>query len=129
MLLLVRNLLPWPRMSVIPLDEAVAASEVRKENLLRLHICRRVVEAPCLTLHRQLLTKKDAVEQEMGESLIWDQNSAESDKAIALERHADIRGRSTWPELINWMADAVARMRSVFLDRVLALDLSPSEDD
>ena len=78
---------------------------------------------------RQLLSQKEAIEREIGEPLMWNPNPDASDKTIALERHANIKDRATWPELIDWMVDTVARMRSVFRDRVLALDLPRSEDD
>ena len=78
---------------------------------------------------RQLLSQKEAIEREIGEPLMWDPNPDASDKTIGLERAADIRDRSTWPELMDWMVDAVARMRGAFRDRVRALDLSERGGD
>src|SRR5262249_697222 len=71
----------------------------------------------------QLLEHRAAIEHDLGDSLIWNPNPDASDKVIRLQRKADIRIKDQWPEYLNWMVDAVIRLRKVFGPRIKALQL------
>jgi len=71
----------------------------------------------------QLLENRLEIEQSVGEPLIWNPNPDASDKVILLHRKADIRIKSLWPDYLNWMVDAVVRLRKVFGPRIKSLQL------
>lgn len=76
---------------------------------------------------QHLAADRAAIEAAFGEPLVWNPNPSASDKVVALQREADLNKRAAWPEYLDWMVDAVRRMRSVFGPRVRAMELKPAE--
>ena len=80
----------------------------------------------------QLMDSREAIERELGETLIWNPNPEASDKVIVYQRDADLRNRAHWPDYLQWMVAATVNMRRVFGPRVKALQLdltSPGSAD
>jgi Domain of unknown function (DUF4268) len=71
----------------------------------------------------QLLESRTEIEQDLGESLLWNPNPEASDKVIVLRRTADIRIKDQWPDHLKWMVDATVRLRKVFGPRIKALQV------
>lgn len=71
----------------------------------------------------QLMDSRVEIERELGETLIWNPNPEASDKVIALQRDADLRAKDRWKEYLEWMVQAVVKMRRVFSPRVRALQV------
>jgi hypothetical protein len=76
---------------------------------------------------RHLEEDRNAIEAAVGEPLTWNPNPTATNKVVALERAADLTNKAAWPEYVDWMVDAVRRMRSVFGPRVRAMELKPVE--
>ena len=87
---------------------------------VRVYISNTVAE----TALPQLEGQKAEIEQEIGEALQWNPHPDNRDKIIALHHEADIWDRDRWDEYINWLVDAVARFRKVFMPRVRKLKLT-----
>lgn len=77
----------------------------------------------------ELLKSKDAIEQEIGQPLLWNPNPDAIDKTIAVYRDTDLRRRDKWPEYLDWMVDMTDRFRRVFGPRIRDLNLASLEDD
>ncbi len=71
----------------------------------------------------QLESQKDAIEKEIGESLIWNPNPENRDKTITLSMEADISNRDNWKGYIEWLVNRTELFRRAFMPRVRALQL------
>jgi hypothetical protein len=77
----------------------------------------------------QLLESRAEIEAELGEPLLWNPNPEASDKVILLRRKADIRIKDQWADHLNWMVDAVVRLRKIFGPRIKSLQLDSIAND
>ncbi|MCE5255015.1 MAG: DUF4268 domain-containing protein [Actinomycetia bacterium] len=72
----------------------------------------------------QLEMDKAAIEQEIGQQLLWNPNADSMDKIIALYREADLHDRAAWAEYVEWMVHTVSLFRKTFAPRVKRLQLA-----
>lgn len=86
---------------------------------VRVYIGNRIAEAALAQLERE----KAAIEQEIGEPLVWNPTPERRDKIIGLFRKVDVSDRESWPGYCEWLATYVDRFRKVFMPRVKALKL------
>jgi hypothetical protein len=93
---------------------------------VRVYLTKRYGGDAALT---QLLESRKEIEEALGEPLLWNPNPEFSDKVILLQRKADIRIKDQWTGHLNWMVDAVVRLRKVFGPRIKALQLNSIGDD
>ena len=77
----------------------------------------------------QLDDQREEIEQEIGESLVWDANPQARDKTIAIHRDADLRQRGEWDGHLKWMVDMTGRFRKAFVPRVKQLNLDVVRED
>lgn len=71
----------------------------------------------------QLLDRKQEIESEIGEQLVWDPHPNNRDKVIVVYLDADIDDREKWDEYLDWMRDTTLKFRRTFSKRVKQLDL------
>lgn len=62
--------------------------------------------------------KKDEIEAEIGEKLIWNPFPEKMDKSIILYREGDLLNKTAWPEYSEWLTKYVVKFRSAFSKRV-----------
>jgi len=74
----------------------------------------------------QLQAQRNEIEQELGTKLTWNPNPDNRDKTIGVDRDANLRDRTAWPEYLDWMVDMTTRFRKVFMPRIKKLDLKES---
>jgi hypothetical protein len=73
--------------------------------------------------YRLLEAQRQAIEQELGEALIWDFESGRRQNHIKFERQdVDPMDESQWPEIHGWLREKAERMDRVFRPRVKALN-------
>jgi hypothetical protein len=77
----------------------------------------------------QLMDDRAKIEEEIGETLMWNPYPEKRDKIILLSRDADLTIRENWAEYLNWLVDKTIRFRKVFAKRVKQLDLSKKLED
>ena len=78
----------------------------------------------------QLMQHKEAIEQVIGEPLVWDARPDAQDKLISLSRNIKISDRSSWDADIDWLAHKIRDYIKAFKDRIKKLDLksNPPEE-
>ncbi len=76
----------------------------------------------------RLLQSKEAIEEALGYSLVWNPNEAAINKTIAAHREADLRNRDSWPAHLDWMVKTTSQFRQVFGPRVREMNLGTAED-
>lgn len=76
----------------------------------------------------QLLAQREQIEEEIGESLIWDPNPDTLDKVIGIYRPVELTNREKWPEAMDWLVDMTAKFRAAFSPRVKQLELDATEE-
>jgi hypothetical protein len=110
-------------------DVALGRSNISLSNILdtyasrigvRVYIGNRIADA----VLSQLEKDKVAIEQEIGEQLVWNPTPEKRDKIIALFRKVDLSNRAGWPEYCDWLVNYVAKFRKAFMPRVKMLNLS-----
>jgi hypothetical protein len=102
------------------------ASVAKKKIGVRLYISNRINSEAAL---QELLTDRDEIEREVGESLLWDPNPQARDKTVRITIPADLRNKDKWPEYLGWMVDMTSKFRQAFAPRVKELDLTADTDD
>jgi len=70
----------------------------------------------------QLIDKKEEIESEIGEELVWDPNPENRDKVIGVYLDADIDNKEKWDEYLDWMTDMALKFRRTFSKRVRQLN-------
>ena len=65
---------------------------------------------------------KEAIEAELGFSLLWDEKVGNQKSNIRVRMDADTREQAQWPHIHEWMLDKLETMRRVFTPRVKGLD-------
>lgn len=74
----------------------------------------------------QLLAQKDEIEQEFGESLVWNPLDAKKASRISVEHPGDIEeSEQVLAQIRNWGVERVLRMQKVMNPRVKKLSLTP----
>jgi hypothetical protein len=101
--------------------QAYGPGEVRAELSL--------TDAHAKAYFQLLLAEKAAIEAEFGEPLTWYSQEAVKSCRVYVSRGAEIRNREQWPELYEWLQQRLERLRTVFRDRVKALNASDWEPD
>lgn len=79
-----------------------------------------------------LYDQRDAIEQELGESLEWNPDQSTLDRYVGLYRKADFQHKAKWKEYINWLISNAKAFQAVFQSRLTDLELvteSGSEED
>ena len=80
-----------------------------------------------------LLKDKEAIENEMGKTLIWDQKPGTSYRYIGTAKdNCDLKNKDTWPELLEWQFQELEAYYRVFAPRIKDLnaeDYIPDEPD
>lgn len=87
---------------------------------VRVYIGNRIAEAALAQLEKD----KVAIEQEIGEKLIWNPTPEKRDKIIGLFRKVDLSNRDAWPEYCDWLVDFVDKFRKAFVPRIKTLKLA-----
>lgn len=64
------------------------------------------------------LSHKEHAEQVIGEQILWDPNSENSDKIIVLYKTFNLNDKENWAEAIEWMTDKTIKFRRVFMDLI-----------
>ena len=59
-------------------------------------------------------SKKDFIEAEIGEKLIWNPNEGNKDKVITLTKYFDLEKKENWKEAIDWLADYTIKFKDTF---------------
>ena len=67
---------------------------------------------------------KVAIENEIGEKLLWNPNPENNNKIIALFRSVDLSDRDAWPEYCEWLVTFVGKFREAFMPRIKLLQLN-----
>lgn len=77
---------------------------------------------------RLLEQEKEAIEQEIGHALDWEELSNRKESRIALRKEgADPRNRNDWPAQHQWMAEKLEAFHKVFSPRVKELNAEEYE--
>lgn len=89
---------------------------------VRIYIGNRIANSAL----QQLEVDKAAIENEIGEQLLWNPTPEKRDKIIGLFRKVDLSNRDAWPEYCDWLVEFVGKFRKAFVPRVKALKLNDS---
>ncbi len=80
-----------------------------------------------------LLKDKEAIENEMGKTLIWDQKPGVNYRYLGTTKeNCDLKNKDTWPELLEWQFQELEAYYRVFAPRIKDLnaeDYIPAEPD
>ncbi|MBI5909163.1 MAG: DUF4268 domain-containing protein [Betaproteobacteria bacterium] len=87
---------------------------------VRVYVGNRIAEAALAQLEKD----KVAIEQEIGEKLVWNPTPEKRDKIIGLFRKVDLSNRDAWPEYCDWLVDFDGKFRKAFVPRIKALKLA-----
>lgn len=87
---------------------------------VRVYIGNRIAEAALAQLEKD----KVAIEQEIGEKLVWNPTPEKRDKIIGLFRKVDLSNRDAWPEYCDWLVDFDGKFRNAFVPRIKTLKLA-----
>lgn len=90
---------------------------------VRVYLQRRIADVALSCLEKD----KDAIEKELGETLIWNPFPAKLDKIIACYQPVDFSNRETWPAAVDWMVEHVVKFRKVFMPRIRRIPLQATE--
>ena len=71
----------------------------------------------------ELSSCRSEIEQEIGESLIWNPHPDNKDKIIVIHKEADLLDGHRWPEYQEWMVDMTLKFVESFKPRVKAISL------
>ena len=74
--------------------------------------------------YQQLASRKDTLEAELGENLIWYNPENKKSCRISLRKVVEVTNRDRWPEYHEWMKDKMELMREVLGPIVKKLDTS-----
>ena len=64
------------------------------------------------------ISHKEQIENSIGEQILWDPNSENSDKIIVLYKQFKLNDENNWDEAIEWMVDKTIKFRTVFMDLI-----------
>ena len=81
---------------------------------------------------RILETRKEEIEEEIGENLVWDSNPARKTKYIYIDRpKSKLEDQAQWSEQHAWLRDKLEHLYRAFAPRIKELDASDDtpEDD
>jgi len=67
-----------------------------------------------------LESKREVIETELGESLIWNPNPSNRDKVIQLLHTTDLSDQSKETEALNWLVEKTIKFRDVFAKHIAA---------
>lgn len=110
-------------------DVALGRSNISLSNILdtsagrigiRVYLGNRIAEAALAQLEKD----KVAIENEIGEKLLWNPTPEKIDKIIGLFRSVDLSRRDAWPEYCDWLVNFVGRFRRAFMPRIKLLKLT-----
>jgi hypothetical protein len=71
----------------------------------------------------QLLTHRQAIENEIGVALDWNPYPEKRMKTIALAKAVNLADRAAWPGIIDWLASTAVKFHAAFAPRAAQLDL------
>lgn len=77
---------------------------------------------------RLLLEDREAIEQEIGGSLDWEELPNRKESKVVLRRPADPTEKADWASQHVWLAETLAKFHAAFSERVKALDASELEE-
>lgn len=78
-------------------------------------------------LFDQFLNQRDAIEAEVGQTLVWERLDNKRACRIKLERAANIFDPNEWPETMTFMVDAMVRLEKAFAPRLAAVKRPPGD--
>ena len=87
---------------------------------IRLYISAKNAQSVLLYLQES----KDAIENDLGETLIWDASPEAQHKIISLSRNFNLFDQNAWDEALNWLAAKAKDFKRVFTPRVKSINLN-----
>jgi len=72
----------------------------------------------------QLIEKKQIIEDEIGEKLVWDPHPQNRDKVIGLYLDANIAQKENWDDYLNWLVDTTIKFKITFSRIIKQLDFN-----
>ena len=67
------------------------------------------------------------IEEELGQSLIWDEGGGNRMCRVYLRRQVDMFDRDAWPEHYEWLLRNLVAMRKCFVPIVKSLDVAAND--
>ena len=77
----------------------------------------------------QLMERKQEIEDEIGEELIWDPRPEARDKIIGLYRDADLKQRDHWGDYLDWLTLNTIKFRKTFSKIIKQLDFDRESEE
>ncbi len=72
----------------------------------------------------QLIEKKQMIEEEIGEELLWDPHPQNRDKVIGLYLDANLAQKENWDDYLNWLVDTTIKFKVTFSRIIKQLDFN-----
>jgi hypothetical protein len=72
----------------------------------------------------QLIEKKQIIEEEIEEELIWDPHPQNRDKVIGLYLDANLAQKENWDDYLNWLVDTTIKFKVTFSRIIKQLDFN-----
>lgn len=69
-----------------------------------------------------LKTDREAIENELGETLTWYEEASQDRRVYITSHFPDVTKRETWPKQHAWLAQKLAQLHGVFSEQVRRLD-------
>ncbi|KAB2784581.1 DUF4268 domain-containing protein [Brucella anthropi] len=67
---------------------------------------------------KALLSEREAIHDEIGSTLVWEPLEGKRACRIKIEKTGNVTDREQWPEMINFMVDAMMRLDKTFRSRL-----------
>jgi hypothetical protein len=87
---------------------------------VRVYISNRVADIAL----PQLIEKKQIIEEEIGEELLWDPHPQNRDKVIGLYLDANLAQKENWDDYLNWLVDTTIKFKVTFSRIIKQLDFN-----
>ncbi|AET64276.1 DUF4268 domain-containing protein [Methanothrix harundinacea] len=72
----------------------------------------------------QLMEIRQKIEEEIGETLLWDPHPENRDKVIGLYRDANLAQKENWDEYLDWLTETTIKFRVIFSRVIRQLDFN-----